>query len=147
MKIYSIVITIAVILAVIGGIYFFKQYGEMKRQYDDMTGEIKDCQLAGEEMRGELDYAQEQLARINESSSILSLALNAFMIPGDSKAIAIGSQESAEIENKIAYLADSKDRMMAQEHWMDFKDAKMLNSLFNFLRTMTDNINRTLELK
>jgi hypothetical protein len=30
---------------------------------------------------------------------------------------------------------------------MDFKDTKTLNSLFNFLRTMTDNINRTLELK
>lgn len=69
------------------------------------------------------------------------------MIPGDLEAITIGSQETVEVEEKIDGIADSKDRMMAEQDWADFKDSKLLNSLFNLLRNAANNIERTLTSK
>jgi len=147
MKIYSIIVTIIAGLAIVGGIYFFMQYNAMSQQYEEMSGETEDCLRGKAETEIWLSDAQEQLLKINKTNDVLVSALNSFMIPGDLEAITIGSQEAVEIEQKINYIADSKDRMMMEQNWDDFKSSKLLNSLFNLLRDGVNNIERTLTPK
>jgi hypothetical protein len=147
MKIYSTVITIVAGLAIAGGIYFFMQYNAMSRQYEGMSKEIEDCLADKAETEMRLSNAQEQLSKISKTNDVLIAALDSFMIPGDLKAITVGSQEAIEVTEKIDGIADSKDRMMAEQDWDDFKDSKLLNSLFNLLRNAANNIERTLTSK
>jgi hypothetical protein len=142
MKIYSIIITIIALLALIGGIYFCMQYNTISRQYSGMSEQIENCQGVKAETERQLSDAQDQLSKIKKTNDVLIIALNAFMIPGDLKAITVGSQESAEVLQKISGIADSKDRMMAEESWNNFKNSKLLNSLFDFLRSGVNNIER-----
>jgi hypothetical protein len=144
MKIYSIIITIIACLAVMAGVYFFLQYNTVSKEYKGMFSEIENCQRDKSETERQLSEEQEQLSKVNNTNEVLVLALNSFMIPGDLKAITVGSQEAAEVEQKINNIADSKDRMMMEKNWNDFKNSKLLNSLFHFLRDGVNNIERTL---
>ncbi|OPL11953.1 MAG: hypothetical protein AVO34_01670 [Firmicutes bacterium ML8_F2] len=116
----------------------------MARQYNGMFLEIENCQKEKAEAERQLSDLQEQISGIGITNNVLATVLNSFMIPGDLKAITIGSQEAAEIEQKISNIADSKDRMMMEQNWSDFKTSKLLNSLFNLLRDGVNNIERTL---
>lgn len=147
MKIYSIIITIIACFAVVTGAYFFLQYNTMSKQYDGMSLEIENCQNDKAETERQLSEAQEQLSETNKTNKVLVLALNSFMIPGDLKAITVGSQEAVEVDQEINNIADSKDRMMMQQNWNDFKNSKLLNSLFHFLQDGVNNIERTLTPK
>ncbi len=147
MKIYLIIITIIACLAIGGGIYFFSQYNGMSKQFNGMSSQIEDCQKAKAETERQLSDIQDQLSKIKKTNDVLIAALDAFMVPGDLKAIAVGSQESAEVVEKINNITDSKDRMMAEESWNNFKSSKLLNSLFDFLRNGVSNIERTLTPK
>lgn len=147
MKIYSITITVITCLAVIGAIYFFWQYNAMSEEYNEMFSEIEGCRNTKAETERQLSDAEEQLSNVSKTNDVLIAALNSFMIPGDLKAITVGSQETAEIEQKINNISDSKDRMMMEQSWNDFESSKLLNSLFNLLRDGVNNIERTLEQK
>lgn len=135
------------LLAIAGGIYFFTQYNTISQQYEGMSKEIEDCLSAKAETEMQLSYAEEQLSKINKTNDVMIAALNSFMIPGDLKAITIGSREAVEAEQKIDDISDSKDRMMMEQSWSDFVSSKLLNSLFNFLRDGVNNIERTLTTK
>lgn len=140
MKIYSVIISIVALLALVGGVYFFLQY-------NGMSSGIENCQMAKAETERQLSDAQDQLSKIRKTNDVLVAALNAFLVPGDLKAAAVGSQESAEVLQKISAIGDSKDRMLAEESWNNFKSLKLLNSLFDFLRNAANNIERTLAPK
>lgn len=144
MKIYSIVITIIALLVFTVGAYFFIQYNTVSQEYGGLSEQIENCQRAKAEIERQLSDAQDQLLKIGKTNDVLITALNSFMIPGDLKAITIGSQETADIEEKINEIADSKDRMIMEKNWSDFKTSKLLNSLFNLLRDGVNNIERTL---
>lgn len=144
MKIYSIIITIIACLAVAAGAYFFLQYNAISKQYEGIFSEAENCQRDKSETERQLSEAQEQLSKINKTNEVLVSVLNSFMIPGDLKAITVGSQEAAEVGQKIDDVADSKDRMIMEQNWDDFVSSKLLNSLFNFLRDGVNNIERTL---
>lgn len=140
MKIYSIIITIVAVLALVSGVYSFVRYNQM-------FSEIKDYQDTKAQTERELANLQTQLSRIEKTNDVLVTVLDSFLIPGDLKALAVGSQEAAAVEQKIAGVADSKDRMMMEGNWESFKETKLLNSLFAFLRDATNNIERTLAPK
>lgn len=140
MKIYSIIITTVAILALAGGIYSFTQYNQI-------SSEIKNYQNTQAETERKLADLQTQLSSIKKTNNVLITALESFMIPGDLKALAIGSQETIAVEQKITSVADSKDRMMMEENWGNFKKTRLLNSFFAFLRDATNNIERTLAPK
>jgi len=140
MKVYSIVATIVACLALAAAAYFFVQY-------NGMSSQVEGCQAAKAGTEAQLSDLQEQLSKINKTNAVLISVLDSFMTAGDLKAITVGSQEAAEVEQKIAEVADSKDRMMMEKNWADFKSTKLLNSLFNLLRDATNNIERTLAPK
>jgi len=123
------------------------QYKAMSQQYEGMSKEIEGCLGDRAETEMHLSDAQEQLSKISKTNSVLIAVLDSFMIPGDLKAITVGSQEAVEVEEKINDIADSKDRMMAEQDWEDFKSSKLLNPLFNLLRNVANNIERTLTPK
>jgi len=147
MKAYPIIITIVAIFAVIGAVYFYTNYNGLAEECGGVFREIENCQEAKAEIERQLTEAQEQLLEISNTSDVLLAGLSAFMIPGDLKAITVGSQESAKVSQKISNIADSKDRMMMEENWNDFSSSKTLNSLFIFLRDGVNNIERTLTSK
>lgn len=140
MKTYSIVVTIVACLALVAAAYFFVQY-------NGISSQAESCQTAKAGTEMQLSDAQEQLSRARKTNAVLISALDSFMTPGDMKVLTIGSQEATEVEQKIADIADSKDRMMMEANWADFKSTKLLNSLFNLFRDAANNIERTLAPK
>ena len=140
MKTYSIVITIIAVVALAGGGYSFLRY-------NTMSSEIGSFQKAKADAEAQLGDLQNQVANIGKTNAVLKTVLESFMIPGDLKALTIGSQEAAAVEQKIAGVADSKDRMMMEANWENFKQTRLLNSLFAFLRDGTNNIERIMAPK
>lgn len=140
MKTYSIVITVVAVLALVGGVYSFTRYNQI-------SGEIKNYRDTKAETERQLADLQTQLSRIEKTNDVLITVLDSFLIPGDLKALAVGSQEAVVVEQKIAGIDDSKDRMMMESNWKNFKETRLLNSLFSFLRDATNNIGRTLAPK
>jgi len=140
MKTYSIVVTVIACLSLAAAAYFFVQY-------NGLSSQMESCQTAKAGAETQLSDAQEQLLKVRKTNAVLISALDSFMIPGDTKALTIGSQEATGVEQKIADVADSKDRMMMETNWADFKSTKLLNSLFNFFRDAANNIERTLAPK
>lgn len=144
MKIYSIIITIFACLVLICGIYFLVMYSSMSKKYNEMSLDIENCLGAKSETEIQLSDAQEQLLEISKTNDVLKSVVSSFMIPGDLKAIAVDSQKSTEVEEKIKNIADSKDRMMIEQNWNDFKNSKLLTSVFDLFRDGVNNIERIL---
>lgn len=140
MKIYSIIITIVAVLVLVGGVYSFTRFNQI-------SSEMRNYQDAKTEAERQLADLQTQLSRIEKTNIVLKTVLESFMIPGDLKALTVGSQEAIMVEQKITSIADSKDRMMMEVNWENFKKTRLLNSLFAFLRDATNNIERTLAPK
>lgn len=140
MKTYSIIITVVAVAALASSAYFGSRYG-------GLSAEVAGCQSAKADTEQRLSDAQAQLTRVNATSAVIKGALESFMIPGDLKALTVGSEEAAAVEKNIAGVADSKDRMMMEKNWKDFKSSRLLNSLLGLLRDASNNIERTLAPK
>jgi len=155
--ILAIVSGVAVLAVAVAGYYFAQyrgvsaRYGEAKSQYDNMAGQYDmllgqadRCQKDKTETEGRLEAAQNQAANAARLGDVLNAALNSFMTPGDYKAQTIGSKEAADIDRKIGDIANSQDRMNAEQQWGDFKSSKLLNPLFGLLRGLSQSISTVL---
>lgn len=138
MKIYSIIATIVAVLAVAVAGYFYNQYNGLYGEVDSLK---KDKAL----VESHLDWADGQLAKISETTAAFKAVTESFMIPGDLKALTIGSKEAALVEQQIAGISDSTDRMSAEKEWNEFKTSLRLNALFALYRNFGNNLERTLE--
>lgn len=137
MKTYAIIITIIATLAVVGAGYFYSQYNKL-------AGTVDICQKDKMLAENQLTFANEQLTKITKTVSAFKSVNESFMIPGDLKAITIGSKEAIWVEQNISNIVDSQDRMSAEKEWSNFKTTLRLNSLFSLFRNFADNLERTL---
>ncbi|MFA5737030.1 MAG: hypothetical protein WC893_02660 [Candidatus Paceibacterota bacterium] len=137
MKTYTIIVTIIAILAIVGAGYFFWQYNSLADVIDSCQ---KDKALA----ENQLVFANEQLTKIAKTVSAFKTVNESFLIPGDLKAINVGSKEAVLVEQKIVNIVDNQDRMGAEREWKDFKTSLNLNSLFSLFRNFANNLERIL---
>ena len=141
MKTYSIVITIIAVLAVGAAGYLFSQSG----RYAGLAGQLDACQKDKALAESQSSWLSGQFEKAKQTVAVFQSANEAFMIPGDLKALTVGSKEAAEVAGLIGRMADSQDRMMAEKDWSDFKSSLRLNSLFGFFRGLANNLDRILE--
>lgn len=144
MKIYSIIVTIIAVIAIIfAGI----AYSEMSKVSDQAAAYQKENEKYKTDIsrtEGELSELKGRMATLQKEASVLSAASSSFMIPGDLKALTVGSQEAAEIEKKIAGMTDKMERMVIEKDWNDFKSTLQLNAVLGLMRNLAQNIDRNL---
>ncbi|MFA4817519.1 MAG: hypothetical protein WC608_02195 [Parcubacteria group bacterium] len=142
MKIYSIIITIIAIIAVIFAGVFYSQVSTVSQQADayKKSGEL--CQADKSKTESQLSQANGKLANLQKTADVLDAAANSFMFAGDMKVSTVGSREAAEVEQKISSMTDKSDRMETEKNWNDFKTTLKLNPLFGLLRGLAQSLNR-----
>ncbi len=138
MKIYPIGMTIVAVLAITAAGYFYWRDA-------GVFGQMEACQKDKALAENQLHVANEQLTRMTKTIAAFKAVNGSFMIPGDVKALSIGSQETADVEQKIGEMMDKQDRMGAETDWNDFKTSRRLNALFSLFRNFANNLERTLE--
>lgn len=137
MKIYSIIITIIAVLAVVAAGYFYWQH-------QGLAGQVDSCLKEKAQAENQSSRAKARLDEIAKTTAAFKLAADSFIAPGDLKVLAIGSKESAEVEQKIGEMMDKADRMMAEKGWSDFKSSLRLTPLFGLFRNFAGNLERIL---
>jgi uncharacterized protein YxeA len=142
MKIYSIIITIVAVIALIFGGYLYWHEGELRNNYNACQTERDTIAKDKAETSNKLNLVYEQLDRINRTATALDYALNSFMFAGDIKAQSIGSEEAKKVEEALSQLSNRDERIMSEGHWNDFKSTRLFNPLFGLLRGLADSINK-----
>jgi len=144
MKIYSLIITIIAILAVMCAGYFFFQSSAIQPT-------LNLCETAKENLVTENAKLQNDVTnlqtKITEASSIVAVlqpAAESFIFPGDYKALSIGTAEATEIDGLIAALTDKMTRLNAEHGWNEFKTTLEFNPFFGFLRGTLGSLETTL---
>lgn len=141
MKNYAIAMTIIAVLALGWAGYLFWQSGSP----GSLIGQLDACQKDKTLATDRLSQANGQLEKIKQAVAVFKAANESFMIPGDLKALTVGSKEAAGVAQLIGQIADSQDRMLVEKGWSDFKSNLRLNALFGFYRNLAENLNRVLE--
>ncbi|MBN2197693.1 hypothetical protein JW698_00625 [Candidatus Wolfebacteria bacterium] len=142
MKIYLIIITIFFILVVVFAGYSYWQYSKNIKQYQEISDQLDICLKEKSIIEAELSEVERQLNAISKTTAVLRESIESFIIPGDLKVLSIGSKESLEIEKRINEIEDKTDRILADDHWNDFKSSRLFNSFFSFLRDLINNLER-----
>jgi len=144
MKIYAIVVTIIALIAVIFAGVFYSQVSKVSQQAAEYQKEKDNCQKDKSKTENQLSQANGKLANLQKIAAILDAAANSFMFAGDMKVSTLGSQETAEVEQKISELTDKGDRMETEKNWNDFKATLKFNPLFGLLRGLAQSLERNL---
>jgi len=143
MKIYSIIITIVAICALILAGYFYWQGGGLRKDFGVCQDQSEGLRKDRAHIESELSMANSQLDKVSHSAAALKTVLNSFMFAGDVRAQTIGSKEAIAVEQAITNIDESTDRMMAEKDWLDFKTSRYLNPLLGLLRNLTNSIERS----
>lgn len=144
MKIYSIVITIIAVIAIVFAGVFYSQVSKVSQLAASYQKNSELCQIERSKLENQLTQANGKLSNIQKTVSVLDAAANSFMFAGDLKAQTVGSAEAAEVEQKINNMTDKMDRMEAEKNWNDFKTTLGFNPLFGLLRGLAQNLDRNL---
>lgn len=144
MKIYSVIVTIVAVLAIIFAGVFYSQINKISQQAKIYQKDNELCQTDRSKLEKQLTQANGKLSNLQKTADVLTAAANSFMFAGDLKAQTVGSQEAAEVEQKINNMTDKMDRMEAEKNWNDFKTSLRFNPLFGLLRGLANNLDRNL---
>lgn len=144
MKIYSIIVTIVAVLAIIFAGAFYSQASKISQQAASYQKDSELCQTDRSKLENQLTQANGKLSNLQKTADVLVAAANSFMFAGDLKVQTIGSSEATEVEQKISNMTDKMDRMETEKNWNDFKTTLGFNPLFGLLRGLVQNLDRNL---
>jgi len=144
MKIYAIIITIIAVVAIVFAGISYSQISKVSQQATTYQKEKEQCQSDKSKTETQLTQANGKLSNLQKTADVLGAAANSFMFAGDMKANTVGSQEAAEVEQKISSMTDKNDRMEAEKNWNDFKTTLRFNPFFGLLRGLVQSLDRNL---
>lgn len=144
MKIYSIIVSIIAVLAIILAGVFYSQVSKISERATSYQKDSELCQTDRSKLESQLTQANGKLFNLQKTADVLDAAANSFMFAGDMKANTVGSAEAAEVEQKINSMIDKNDRMEAEKNWNDFKTTLRFNPFFGLLRGLVQSLDRNL---
>ncbi len=144
MKIYSIVITIIAVIAIVFAGFFYLQTSKFSQLAASCQKDNKLCQTDKSGLEKQVTQANGKLSNLQKTTDVLNAAANSFMFAGDMKAGAVGSREAAEVEQKINNMTDKGDHMETEKNWNDFKTTLRFNPFFGLLRGLVQSLDRNL---
>ena len=144
MKIYSIIVTIIAVVAMVFAGISYSQISKVSQQATTYQKEKEQCQADKSKTENQLSQANGKLSNLQKTADVLDAAANSFMFAGDMKVSTVGSREAAEVEQKISSMTDKGDRMETEKNWNDFKTTLKFNPLFGLLRGLAQSLNRNL---
>lgn len=142
MKIYSIIITVIAAIAIGTAGYLYWSQGVMRDEIADLKLTNDDLGKDKALVENQLTRANEVLDKINQSNEVFKTVVNSFMFAGDIKALTVGLKEGELVDQAIANVQDTSNRMGAEKDWADFKETLGFNPLFGLLRNIANSINQ-----
>lgn len=144
MKIYAIIITIVAVVALVFSGITYTRISKVSQQATNCKKDSELCQSEKKITEGKILESNNRLISAQKNASVLSVVSSSFMIPGDLKALTVGSQEAVEVEQKIAEITDKMERMGIEKDWNDFKSTLQLNQVFGLMRNLAQNMEKSL---
>jgi len=144
MKIYSIIITIVAVIALVFSGITYSRISKVSEQAMNYKKDSEHCQSEKKITEGKILESNNRLASAQKNAGVLSAVSSSFMITGDLKALTVGSREATEVEQKIAGITDKMERMGTEKDWNDFKSTLQLNQVFGLMRNLAQNMEQSL---
>ncbi len=144
MKIYSIIITIVAVIAIVFAGVFYSQVSKISEQATNYKKDSEHCQSEKKVTEGKISELNGKLNDFQKNTAVLSAVSSSFMIPGDLKVLTVGSREATEVETKIAAMTNKMERMGIEKDWNDFKSTLQINAVLGLMRNMAQNMERSL---
>ncbi|MBI5072170.1 hypothetical protein HZB93_04810 [Candidatus Falkowbacteria bacterium] len=148
-KIYSIVATCVLVLAIFAAGYFYWQGSEDRKNISVARADLARAQDDSRKDREQLDQLRslvdEGLNKAKVNVAILKNSAETFLVAGDLKIAAISASEAEAISVKIAEITDKQDKIMLESAWSDFLASRKISDYFSFSRFLTERIQNNLE--
>ncbi|MFH1608508.1 MAG: hypothetical protein ABH951_00620 [Patescibacteria group bacterium] len=142
LKIYSIVITLLLILA---GFLTYTFYSQAKAT----KSKLLVTQSLLEQNRIELDNLKllinANLYNIKVDTALLNDSLAAFLVSGDSKISSISEISATKISSDVQTITDNQKRVALEQGWNEFLKTKTVSNYLAFSRFLIQSIQNSLE--
>ncbi|MBP6930348.1 hypothetical protein KBB60_01975 [Patescibacteria group bacterium] len=138
MKVYSILITIVALSALVLAGYFHLKYQSYNSEQQALKEEL-------EEAKSELAKTESGISSVKASFLALDATVNSFTPKGNTTVGSFLPTESITARDRINDIKDEKDKEIITVEWDRFRQSSKLNDFQNLLRKYTENINRSLE--
>lgn len=144
MKIYSVIITVIAVAAAVAAGVFYSQKNRVALETAVFQKNEEKCQTDKSKVESQLTETKSRMVSVQKEAAVLSAVSSSFMIPGDLKALTVGSREAVEVEEKIGALTDKMERMGIEKDWNDFKSTLRLNAILGLTRNLAQGLERNL---
>jgi flagellar biosynthesis chaperone FliJ len=155
-KIYSIIVTVVLALAILAAGYFYWQTVAAKTGESDALAKLDQTKNELLQTQNQLKDNQEQLTSLRNlvDTGLKNAKLGAelfkdsgesFLVAGDVKVAAIGATETQAISTKIAEITDNQNRVALEDTWSKFLSSKKISDYLAFSRFLANMIQNNLE--
>lgn len=142
MKIYSIIVTVFLIIAGVLVYSFYSQATMAKANLLSTQNQL-------EQSRGELNNFRQlvstSLNNSKASSALLNDSLASFLVAGDLKIASLSNSAAQKISTDIQKVVDPQDKVALEQGWDDFLQTRKIADYLAFSRFLIQNIQNNLE--
>lgn len=144
MKIYSIVVSVVAVLAIMGVGFFYWQYANVNKKLNSVEQERKELQGQKDKAVSQVSDFQKGMRSVKETAEAFKAVIDSFTVPGDVKVGEIGSIEATAARQQIGDITDKTDKIGAEKTWDDFRDSKHVADLRALLENLANNLVRNI---
>ena len=148
-KIYSIVVTCVMILAILAAGYFYWQAADdrnnLRRTEQSLAQTQNELQDDREQLGRLRDLVDNGLGKVKTAAALLKDSGETFLVAGDLKIAAISNSEAQAISAKILEITDKQDKIALEDTWSKFLVSQKISDYFAFSRFLANMIQGNLE--
>jgi len=141
-RIYSIAITVVLVLAVGAAGYFYWQSAAARDELDQVKNDLRQNQEQLSRLRELINIS---LGKAKTAAELLKDSGDTFLVAGDLKVAAISNTEAEAINAKIVEIEDKQDKIALESAWSDFLSSRKISDYFAFSRFLAVMIKNNLD--
>ncbi|MDD3480704.1 MAG: hypothetical protein PHW75_00540 [Patescibacteria group bacterium] len=138
MKIYSIIVTIVAVIAILAAGFLGYQYQDLQKQKKAVEDDMNEVQQ-------ELEGARLSVTNLETTVVALESTVGSFQPVGDTTIGSFIPVRATESRQKIEEITDEKDREIVLEGWDLFYESRRLNDFQHLLEKFTETLGRSLD--
>jgi len=141
-KIYSIIVTCVMVLAIAAAGYFYWQVATAKDKLSRVENDLRQNQEQLNQLRELINFS---LGKAKIAAELLKDSGDTFLVAGDLKVAAISNTEAEAINAKIVGIEDKQDKIALESAWSDFLSSRKISDYFAFSKFLAVMIKNNLD--
>jgi len=142
MKIYSIVVTI---LLIVSGFLAYSFYSQINAVNNNLLTTQNQLDQNKSELNNLRQLVDNSLISAKSSSALLNDSLASFLVAGNLKIASLSDTAAQKITSDIQEVSNVSDKVALEQGWSDFLSSRKISDYLAFSRFLIQNIQNNLE--